>query len=369
MGNSRGWRRLGAIGASVVSQIEWENADAHKMSREFARRNLGLAQYVEEVSLELYGTGEIMTVIGCPLCGSLNSHSVDFLAFAFLSKLYKRFFGINLEENRLERIELRACECCDLRFYNPPLTGDESFYEQLQKFEWYYMAEKEEYDIARRHITNESSVLEIGVGYGAFANKIKARSYVGLELNDSAVRVAQQRGLAVYKSTVETHAIGHVDEYDVVCSFQVLEHVANPKQFIESSLKCLKRGGKLIQSVPSEDSFLGQEVNNILNMPPHHVSRWTDKTLNKFPELFGLEILEICHDRLSDFHVRPYCIAQIRTFLNKICRDEQRSLDPKFATLFARVAVRGLSLLPEMRFRYGRLRPMGHSVTATYRKL
>jgi 2-polyprenyl-3-methyl-5-hydroxy-6-metoxy-1,4-benzoquinol methylase len=310
-----------------------------------------------------------MTVTACPLCGSLNSRSIDFLPFAFLSKLYKQFFGINLEEGRLETIELRACEYCDLKFYNPSLTGDERFYEQLQKFEWYYMAEKEEYDVARRHITDESSVLEIGVGYGAFAKKIKARSYVGLELNDSAVSVARQRGLPVYKSTVETHAIGHMDEYDVVCSFQVLEHVADPKQFIESSLKCLKRGGKLIQSVPSEDSFLGQEVNNILNMPPHHVSRWTDKTLNKFTELFDLEIIEICHDRLSDFHVRPYCIAQIRTFLNKICKYEQRSLDPKFATLFARVAVRGLSLLPEMRFRYGRLRPMGHSVTATYRKL
>ena len=306
--------------------------------------------------------------IECPLCRSVRSSRIELLEHHLLSRLYRTQLGIDLSEINGHQIELRVCAGCDLKFYHPPVAGEEKFYENLQRFDWYYLAEKEEYDIAAEYVREESSVLEIGGGYGAFATRIKAKSYVGLELSDSAVAVARRRGLSVHKGSVEAYCTEHEGEYDVVCSFQVLEHVANPRSFIEASVRCLKPGGTLIQSVPSENSFLGQEVNNVLNMPPHHLTRWTDSALIRLAELFGLGVLELRHDTLADHHIRPYAVSQMRNSLNKIFGLDHRSLDPKFATLFARAVVRGLSLIPELHLRVIGMRPAGHSVTAIYVK-
>jgi SAM-dependent methyltransferase len=306
--------------------------------------------------------------VECPLCLSRNNRSIELLEPDLLPLLYKRRFRMDVPEGKGQRIELRVCYNCDLQFYHPMVVGEEKFYESLQRFDWYYLTEKEEYDIAARHVTDDSSLLEVGVGYGEFAKRIKTKSYVGLELSDSAVATARRRGLRVYKSSVEAYAAKHKEEYDVVCAFQVLEHMASPRSFIEASLKCLKPGGRLIQSVPSENSFMRYEVNNILNMPPHHATRWTDSALRKLGELFELTVLEIRHDTLSERHLRPYAITQIRKLLNRICGRQHRLLDPQFAKLPARVAVRGLSFLPEMYLRFKRSRPAGHSVTAVYVK-
>jgi len=304
----------------------------------------------------------------CPLCCCSNNSATELLELRLLSGLYKRQFGIALPGAKERQIELRACRCCDLRFYHPAMAGDEEFYERLQGFDWYYLTEKEEYDIAAQHVAHDASVLEVGVGYGAFAKRIETKAYVGLELSESAVAMARRRGLSVYKSTIEAYATEHEGKHDVVCSFQVLEHVTNPRSFIEASLRCLKPGGRLIQSVPSESSFLSQEINNILNMPPHHLTRWTDTALRRLAELFGLALVEIRHDALSEMHVQAYASTRIRKSLNRILGREHRSLDAKFATLFARAGVRGLSFFPEMLLRFRRSKLAGHSVTAVYLK-
>ena len=52
-------------------------------------------------------------------------------------------------------------------------------------------------------------------------------------------------------------------------SFQVLEHVASPYDFIRGCVDSLKQG-VLILAVPSSDGFAGMAINNVLDMPPHH---------------------------------------------------------------------------------------------------
>ena len=59
-------------------------------------------------------------------------------------------------------------------------------------------------------------------------------------------------------------------------------------------------GGLLIVAVPSEDGIARYYINNILNVPPHHISRWKDSALCKIAELFSLELVDIWHDKLSE---------------------------------------------------------------------
>jgi 2-polyprenyl-3-methyl-5-hydroxy-6-metoxy-1,4-benzoquinol methylase len=282
--------------------------------------------------------------------------------------LFRQNHDIDIGSHDFSSIELRACERCDLRFYAPPLVGDEKFYESLQRLDFYYLSEKQEYDFAARHISSEDRVLEVGAGSGAFAGKIRAGFYEGIELSGAAVDSARQRGLKMSKRSIADHAKDHAGCYDVVCAFQVLEHIEDTRSFLESSVGCLKPGGKLIQSVPREDGFVGQQHNNILNMPPHHATRWTERALRSVGALFELEIVEIGYDLLSDLHLRGYSTTLIENALNGFLGRAQRSLDSSFASWFVKAPIRIASLFLERGLRVAALRPAGHSITVVYRK-
>ncbi|BDB64977.1 hypothetical protein T36_1439 [Helicobacter cinaedi] len=58
--------------------------------------------------------------------------------------------------------------------------------------------------------------------------------------------------------------------------------------------------------MPSEDSFLQYCVNGILNMPPHHISRFSDKTLQEIAKIFNLTLLEIYHEQVQPEHIDFY---------------------------------------------------------------
>ncbi len=305
----------------------------------------------------------------CPLCCSPNVCVLERLPFSLLRRLYKKQMNIDLGEPNLDAIELKRCESCDLRFYVPPFSGDERFYDSLQKFDWYYVSEKQEYEFAARYISSGDRVLELGVGRGAFAAKIRPKSYAGLELSEVAASRARQMGFEVYKCSVEEHSSKFANTYDVVCSFQVLEHISATRSFIEASLRCLKSGGKMIHSVPWEDGFIGKQSNNLLNMPPHHATRWTDKTLRRVAELFDLRIVALGYEVLEDVHIRAYSVALIENSLKVALNREHRSLDAALASVLVKAPVRLLSLFLERGLQEKKLRPAGHSVTVVYQKL
>jgi len=184
------------------------------------------------------------------------------------------------------------------------VAGDEKMYKRLQQFSWYYSDEKEEYSIAKQFLTDffnlNISVLEVGSGKGAFRSFLKENDkYVGLEFSQEAILLAEKNNVELYQETIENYVEKHFGIYDVVCSFQVLEHVTTPRTFIESSITALKPGGILIIAVPSEDDLMKVLVNNFYNMPPHHLTRYSDKTLESIAKLFDLELVSIKHDSIS----------------------------------------------------------------------
>jgi SAM-dependent methyltransferase len=197
---------------------------------------------------------------------------------------------------------------------------------------------------------------------------IDKNKYIGLELSKKAQLMASQVGDNVYVQTIEEHAVNTRQKYDVVCSFQVLEHVENPESFISSCISCLKPGGLLIISVPSEDSFLRIVEDGILNMPPHHITRWTDKTLMWLADKFNLEIIALEHEQLDDIHVHGYATELIRSVIKSIFHLKAEvistALSHRFLTLICQILGKYYSQILSNPY----LRPVGQSVTMVSRK-
>jgi SAM-dependent methyltransferase len=92
-----------------------------------------------------------------------------------------------------------------------------------------------------------------GVGYGTAHLAQAARSVVGIDVSEQAI--AQAR--AWYARPNATFEVGdvaslpHADaSFDVVCSFETIEHLRDPARLVEEAARVLRRPGVFVCSTP-----------------------------------------------------------------------------------------------------------------------
>lgn len=304
----------------------------------------------------------------CPLCGSSAALPVESVAADELAGLYRR--SLDIEIGHLlpgAFIEYRKCPACDLRYFDGAAPGDQAFYAALNRREWYYMEEKPEFRFAQSLIGPADGVLEVGAGAGSFAKLVSPGRYTGLEFSERARRVAREAGVELLDETVEAHAAANAGRYDLVCHFQVLEHVPDPRGFLAACVACLKPEGRLLVAVPAYDSFLRYSTNNLLNLPPHHLTHWSDEALRSVGRLFQLELVSLTHEPVASFHRLGYQNAWFGYALSRLFGRHPKLVDTGWAQrLVSRAAgAAAIRLEPGAPdFLFGR----GHTVSAVFRR-
>ena len=261
----------------------------------------------------------------CVLCGNKELLNKQTIKISLINKLYKNNLDIDITTEFKQNSKINFVECtnCHLHFFTPVCAGSPNFYEDLQKAtNFYYKNDRYEFLFAKEQIKNTDCVLEIGAGNASFAETLNVKEYIGLEYNEKAIESAKRKGIKLINQSIQDYALEKQNYFDVVCSFQVLEHVPDVFEFIDAALKTIKKGGLLIFGVPSAESILTSNINHTLNLPPHHISRWYDKTLKKLPTIFNVDIVDINHEPLSDKFSKRYKINKIsekiyNTFLKK----------------------------------------------------
>ncbi|HSD74461.1 MAG TPA: class I SAM-dependent methyltransferase [Steroidobacteraceae bacterium] len=304
----------------------------------------------------------------CLLCGSTDLRRLAALDPQVLRVAYRDTYDVEITLPPLDNIEYLLCTSCDLRFFLPPVAGPAEFYRQLQKIPWYYRDEKAEYDIAAWHIGPADAVLEVGAGKGVFARHIRCRSYAGLETSPDAVAIARGEGVDLRQEDLQTHSSRNPGRYDVVCAFQVLEHVPDPLSFLQSACGALRSRGRLIVAVPSEDSFASIDFWDVLNMPPHHVTRWSDRSLRSAARLVRLDTVAIEHEPLPDRDVHWYVKTMTEYGMALRLGHEPTLLDPYMRRWLIRRGSKLAASLLRRAMRHAALRPVGHAVIAVYQK-
>ena len=263
-----------------------------------------------------------MIPVPCPLCGFSDAALRKQIALVELFRAWEKKFHIDVSGDfqNVQRLDLFACERCGLQFYMPlTLGGSSQLYSQLQKFDWYYTPQKWEHDIALEDLTGCQHILEIGSGSGDFIARAQAEKGLniqGIETNAEAVNSARRLGLPVEPSELRETALRRPGYYDAVCAFQVLEHVSKPKEFLESCCNLLKRGGRLLVGLPNAESFLRYQFNP-LDMPPHHLTKWSGRCLSYLPNLFPLQLIHIKREPLAEYHIREYVDTHYRSYRRK----------------------------------------------------
>jgi SAM-dependent methyltransferase len=258
----------------------------------------------------------------CPLCDSSSTVLVKQIGIPELVVCWSKTLQIDIsgELAGTQHIQLFACSRCGLEFYSPSsLAGSSELYSQLQKHSWYYTPRKWEHDVAIRDLADSEASLEIGCGAGEFIARARSEKNVevhGIETNKNAAHKAQDLGLSVEIMELGAAAMRWPGRYDAVYAFQVLEHVPNPKEFLNWSCALLKSGGRLVLGLPNAESFLRYQFDP-LDMPPHHMTKWNHRVLQYLPHLFPLRLIQIRREPLAEYHVREYLKAYCRLYASR----------------------------------------------------
>lgn len=258
-----------------------------------------------------------MAVPKSPLTGE-PSRLLATIPVSDIVREYKTKYAIDVRPflPARESLELWVCPTTDLEFFGPPpLAGPPAFYDQLyDSADWAYQRDKWEFRIARDVVAGAVSLLDIGCGSGEFLTSVAAsgKRGVGLETSPVGRTAASAKSLEVYDANVEVYSQKTQDKFDAVVSFQVLEHVNDPLLFLQSALKLVRTGGRLLISTPNKDSFLRYGDLNPLDCPPHHVSRWGQKTFAAIENIFKVRLSRIEKEPLQKDNIKWY-VGQFET--------------------------------------------------------
>lgn len=266
-----------------------------------------------------------MAVIS-PITGKSSTKLVDKIPVKKIISLYKRDLNMDVSPyfTGLNDVEVYECDETKFRFYYPlTLAGNSEFYEQLSTGnDIYYPSWKWENEIAVKYIPAGSKLLDIGCGEGIFLKGLADRQAVdgfGLELNPDGIRRCKEKGLAVANATIQEFAKGRKEQFDVVTTFQVVEHIPEIGSFLESKLSVLKPGGTMIIGVPYSHPYLYKNDKfDTLNLPPHHMGLWNEQAFRNLEPIYNIKLKAIYISKLHD--MLYYLSIQLN------CRDKYNRL-------------------------------------------
>ena len=117
------------------------------------------------------------------------------------------------------------------------------------------------YDVVARMLpAGVRDVLEIGCGQGALGARLAQHyDYLGLEPDQASCAVAQRRIKAAGRGEVRNIRVGALgaEQFDLVCAFEVLEHIEDDAAAVRQWMARLRPGGWLMLSVPAHQRRYG----------------------------------------------------------------------------------------------------------------
>lgn len=152
-------------------------------------------------------------------------------------------------------------------------------------------------DYAARFNITRGTLLEIGPGFGIFAALATASGaferVVAVEPTPEMAAACRARGVEVIEKRVED-AARDVEGASVVCAFEVIEHLFEPRRLIEAGRELLVNGGLLVLSCPNADGFdIATLGAHSLAVDVEHLNLFNPESLRRLVVSAGFEVLTV----------------------------------------------------------------------------
>lgn len=212
-------------------------------------------------------------------------------------------------------VQLYKCPECKFGIFLPMLTGSANFYSDITKND-YYLDTRWDFIETEKFLANvppTHSILDVGCGQGAFLKSFKKKFPTtechGLDSNTEVKKISNDIQLHRDTSTLPS-------EFDVLTSFQVIEHVETPHLLLNNLKDKIKSGGYIIVSVPDYSGPISFFEKTHTALPPHHVTQWNPEALKRLLERLGFSDIQILYEPLPHYLYNSYLPEIISHFFN-----------------------------------------------------
>lgn len=135
-------------------------------------------------------------------------------------------------------------------------------------------------------------ILDWGCGIGYFLEVAKRKGWevYGTEYTDEAVKICSEKGITMFQGTLDKVDLPE-GYFDVITSFEVIEHINNPLQEVTRMDGLLRPGGVMYHTTPNFNSLLRYYLKGEYNVIayPEHLSYYTPQTIHRLFKAFGYQ--------------------------------------------------------------------------------
>lgn len=138
---------------------------------------------------------------------------------------------------------------------------------------------------------SKNKILDVGCGRGWFLIEAKKRGWevYGTEFSEKAIEVCEAAGLKMKNGKLQKSTFSP-EEFDIVTSFEVIEHINNPTEEISYIHEFLRTGGLFYCTTPNFNAYLRyylkENYNNVI-VYPEHLSYYSRSTLKRLMRIYG----------------------------------------------------------------------------------
>ena len=262
------------------------------------------------------------------------------------------------------QLEYTLCGACETVYMNPRPNREllAEFYRRSENYEYWnrvvFPASEEARrtkifrprveriaEIADRYAPEAHALLDVGAGFGTFCEEVakldRFSSVIALEPEPQLAATCRAKGLEVIEAPVEEAQLPE-SGVDVVTSFEVIEHLFSPREFIGRCAELLPAGGLFIVTCPNVKGFDIQILGPLANaVDTEHLNYMHPLSLGALLESEGFEVLEReTPGRLDAELVRKKALSgewdsSVHPFLHHVLIDEWERLGESFQDFLA----------------------------------
>lgn len=204
-----------------------------------------------------------------------------------------------IEINSIKSVDLLKCSHCRMVFSAAIPTPEElnSFYQKYPEYGKIspvtFLRYNEILDFLEKY-RSTNNLADVGCGNGFFLDEAKKRGWnvFGTEFNDNSIRICEEKGIATSKGRFTSQSFpGKI--FDVVTSFEVIEHTLTPKEEVTEIYQSLRHRGIIYLTTPNFNSLSRRLLNDKWNVLvyPEHLSYFTKRSLSYLFNTTGFKLI------------------------------------------------------------------------------
>ncbi|HLD98927.1 MAG TPA: class I SAM-dependent methyltransferase [Bdellovibrionota bacterium] len=186
---------------------------------------------------------------------------------------------------------------------------------------------------------SRGKVADIGAGFGLFGEELRAfwpeSEFHAIEPSRKMAEICEKKNFRVIRSMLEDiHPSEH--SFDLLTSFELLEHLHDPLTFLTKAARLLKENGWIFLTTLNG---MGFDIQTLWNksrsvMPPHHLNFLNTDSVTILLRRAGLESVEVSTPGKLDVEIvrnsAPHEDSDVGRFFSYVMKNRSESCHAEF---------------------------------------